>query len=66
MIKLLSYGNNVGNETQTQDRKPEFKAGWAGPLTARQLNALLMLARALPKNQQLQGIVRKLQAEAMT
>ena len=66
MIKLLSYGNNVGNETQTQDRKPGFEAGWAGPLTEWQFNALLMLARALPKNQQRQGIARKLQAEAMT
>ena len=66
MRKLLSYGNNISNETQTQDRKPGFEVGWAGPLTERQLNALLMLARALPKNQQRQGIVRKLQAEAMT
>ena len=41
-------------------------AGRALSRAERQLNALLMLARALPKNQPRQDIVRKLQAEAIT
>ena len=42
-----------------------YNGGQPTPLNERQLGGLQMLARALPRNQQLQGIVHKLQSEVM-